>query len=106
CVVDDASPQAVPHVRRDGVDLTFGAVECQRERLLLGHPEGKVERRFQPRRSTAPLLGINSVPVPLGEERSGLKRRIYVALYLTQCNRRVGQMPIGTIDAVEKFFPA
>ena len=34
-VVDDAGPQAVPHVRRDRVDLMFGAVERQRKRLLL-----------------------------------------------------------------------
>src|SRR6202020_1918430 len=102
---DDAGPQAVPHVRCDGVDLLLGTVERQRERLPPRHPEGQIERRFEPRRPTAPLLGGDSVTISLGKKRSGLKRCVYVALYLAQRYRRGGQMPVGVIDAVERVLP-
>src|SRR6202012_5814666 len=83
-----------------------GTVERQRERLLLGHPERQVERRFEPRCSTAPLLGADGVTISVSEERSGLKRCVYVALHLAQRDRQGRQVSVGVVDPVERVFPA
>src|SRR5947209_10779818 len=105
--VDNAAPEQMPNVRRDGVDFAAVTVDRERERLAILEPEVAIEARFQLRRLPLEALRERRV-VPEGSSQAGGTDLgiVDVALDLARRPRQLRHRAVGEEDRVPGVFPA
>src|SRR5262245_8793677 len=87
-VVDDATPEQMPDIRGQRINLSFVPVKCQAKELLLGNPKILVEFPFELSRFfLQPLGSLRIVPEFPGEARTTTLRVVDIPLDFTGGNR-------------------
>ena len=105
-LVEDAGPQAVPHVGRKRIEGTLVAVEAHRQPAAILQPEVPVEALLQHSRLAAQRRDERRVAGLLREVRACEVRRVHVALHLAERDRGLCEPPVGEARAVEGVLPA
>src|SRR5262249_17803667 len=105
-VVDDSTPEQMPDIRRQRIDLSLFPVKCQGKELLLRNPKILVEFAFELSGFFLQPLGrLRIVPELPGEARTTALRVINISLDFTGGDRLGGQCAIGKGNRVPRIFP-
>src|SRR5215510_9067779 len=105
-VVDDPTPEQMPDIRGQRIDLTLLSIERQGKELLLRNPKILVEFLFE--LSGLPLQPISSLSISPefpGESRTTTLRVIHISLDLAGGDWLGCQGSIGKDDRVPRVFP-
>src|SRR5262245_51318213 len=106
-VVDDSTPEQMPNVGGQRINLSFFPVKCQGKELLLGNPKILVEFAFElSGLFLQPFGSLRIVPEFPGEARTTTLRVIDIPLDFAGGDWLGCQSAIGKGNSVPRVFPA